>query len=65
LFYKFFCNVLTKTRYFNIAFVSLRYKNSKYFFENFCDWVGHGPKKKSSCMNSGRELIHAYYSRSE
>jgi hypothetical protein len=41
LFYKFFCNVMTKTGYFNIAFVSLRYKNLKYFFENFCDWAAY------------------------
>jgi hypothetical protein len=32
LFYNLFCNVLTKTRYFNIGFVSLRYKNTSQYY---------------------------------
>ena len=28
----FFCNVLTKTMYFNIGFVSLRYKNTNQYY---------------------------------
>jgi len=31
---------MMKTIYFNTAFVSLQYKNSKYFFKKIYDWVG-------------------------
>jgi hypothetical protein len=31
MFYNFFCNVLTKTGYFNTGFVFLRYKNTNQF----------------------------------
>ena len=35
LFINFFCNVLTKTEYFNTAFVSLQYKNTNQYYAKF------------------------------